>query len=238
MFTEEERNRRHKRKIQMVLTPPPSPIIQAASPVAPQDIGQSPIPTYQTDTYDDRTPPHDDETPPRDDKTPPHQYDDKTPPREDSEDGVDRNKPQLKKMRHLPALSGCRSVDNFEKLNRVEEGTYGVVYKARDRGTGEIVALKKIKMDREKEGFPITSLREIRVLMTYKHPNVVDVREIVVGKKLENIFIVMEFLDHDLRALMEEMKEDTRFLTSEVKCLMIQLLSGVAHLHDNWIVHR
>jgi len=93
-------------------------------------------------------------------------------------------------------------------------------------------------MDKEKEGFPITSLREIRVLMNYKNPNVVDVKEIVVNKNLDSVFIVMEFVEHDLKGLMENMKEDTRFLSSEVKCLMIQLLAGVAHLHENWILHR
>lgn len=139
---------------------------------------------------------------------------------------------------HLPFLSGCRSVDNFSKLNRIEEGTYGVVFRAKEKHTGEIVALKKVKMDREKEGFPITSLREISLLMTFKHPNIVDVKEIVVGKKLDSIFIVMEFVEHDLKDLMNEMKADTRFLTSEVKCLMQQLLSGVAYLHENWIIHR
>jgi len=101
-----------------------------------------------------------------------------------------------------------------------------------------LLHLKKLKMDREKEGFPITSLREVRSLMTYKHPNIVDVKEIVVGTKLDSIFIVMEFLEHDLKALMQEMKADTRFLISEVKCLMIQLLSGVKHMHDNWVLHR
>jgi cell division cycle 2-like protein len=48
----------------------------------------------------------------------------------------------------------------------------------------------------------------------------------------------MEFLDHDLKGLMESMKENHKFLTSEVKCLMLQLLQGVAHLHENWIIHR
>ena len=110
--------------------------------------------------------------------------------------------------------------------------------RARDKVTGEIVALKKVKMDQEKEGFPITSLREVKVLMNYKHPYIVDVKEIVVGRNLDSIFIVMEYLDHDLKGLMETMKEDTRFLQSEVKCLMHQLLSGVAHLHENWIIHR
>merc|ERR550519_2413893 len=58
----------------------------------------------------------------------------------------------------LPSVHGCRSVAEFKCLNRIEEGTYGVVYRARDKRTQEIVALKRLKMEREKEGFPITSL--------------------------------------------------------------------------------
>ena len=83
-----------------------------------------------------------------------------------------------------PALAGCRSVDNYEKLNRIEEGAYGVVFRARDKSTGEIVALKKLKLDKEKNGFPITSLREVHTLLLAKHPNIVNVREIVVGDTL------------------------------------------------------
>jgi cell division cycle 2-like len=93
-------------------------------------------------------------------------------------------------------------------------------------------------MDKYQEGFPITSLREIKLLMKKKHSNVVDVREIVVGETMDDIFIVMEFLEHDLRDLLTEMKDDTRFLSSEVKCLLQQLLAGVAFLHENWILHR
>lgn len=83
-----------------------------------------------------------------------------------------------------PVLTQCRSVENYEKLNRISEGTYGVVYRAKDRITGEIVALKKLKLDQEKNGFPITSLREIYTLLLAKHPHIVNVREIVVGDTL------------------------------------------------------
>lgn len=83
-----------------------------------------------------------------------------------------------------PVLMGCRSVENYEKLNRLAEGSYGVVYRARDRGTGEIVALKKLKLDQERNGFPITSLREVYTLLLAKHPHIVNVREIVVGDTL------------------------------------------------------
>lgn len=83
-----------------------------------------------------------------------------------------------------PALSSCRSVYCYERLNHIEEGSYGVVYRARDKETGDIVALKKLKLDEEKFGFPITSLREIMALMVCQHQNVVGLREIVVGDTL------------------------------------------------------
>lgn len=82
---------------------------------------------------------------------------------------------------------GCRSVEEFQCLNRIEEGTYGVVYRARDKRTDDIVALKRLKMEKEKEGFPITSLREINTLLKGQHPNIVTVREIVVGKSKNDI---------------------------------------------------
>ncbi|KAF9584436.1 hypothetical protein BGW38_006453 [Lunasporangiospora selenospora] len=135
-----------------------------------------------------------------------------------------------------PVLQGCRSVENYEKLNRISEGTYGVVYRARDRVTGEIVALKKLKLDQERNGFPITSLREIYTLLLAKHPHIVNVREIVVGDKLSQIFIVMDFIEHDLKELMSGMRAP--FLQSEVKTLMLQLLSATELLHENWIMHR
>ena len=63
------------------------------------------------------------------------------------------------------------------------------MYRARDKKTNEIVALKRLKMEREKEGFPITSLREINTLLISQHKNVVTVREIVVGSNMDKIFI-------------------------------------------------
>lgn len=71
---------------------------------------------------------------------------------------------------YLPAISGCRPVEEFQCLNRIEEGTYGVVYRARDKRTQDIVALKRLKMEKEREGFPITSLREINTLLKVTSP--------------------------------------------------------------------
>ena len=69
------------------------------------------------------------------------------------------------------------------------------------------MALKKLKMEKEKEGFPITSLREINTLLKAQHVNIVTVREIVVGSNMDKIFIVMDYVEHDLKSLMESMKE-------------------------------
>lgn len=152
-----------------------------------------------------------------------------------------------------PGLAPCRSVYNYTRLNHIEEGTYGVVFRAKCNDTGEIYALKKLKLDEERHGFPITSLREIMALMTAgDHENVVGIREIVVGDTLTQwvfaitpmmhsrltcrIFIVMPFIEHDLKTLLADMPH--AFLQSEVKTIMKQLLSAVDHCHKNWILHR
>lgn len=155
---------------------------------------------------------------------------------EDEGDSRETPEPPTPPQRTVNMLQGCRSVDDFERLNKIDEGTYGVVYRARDKKTGEIVALKKVKMEKEREGFPLTSLREINILLSFHHPSIVDVKEVVVGSSLDSIFMVMEYMEHDLKGLMESMKQP--FSQSEVKCLMIQLLEGVKYLHDNWVLHR
>lgn len=139
---------------------------------------------------------------------------------------------------YYPAIYGCRSVEEFQCINRVEEGTYGVVYRAKDKRTGETVALKRLKMEREREGFPITSLREVSTLLKAPHENIVRVREVVVGSNMDKIYLVMDFVEHDLKSLMELMKPKQHFTLGEVKTLMLQLCRAVAHLHDNWILHR
>lgn len=135
-----------------------------------------------------------------------------------------------------PPISGCRSVSEFERLNRIEEGSYGIVSRARNRTTGEIVALKQLKLDKEKQGFPITSLREIHTLLEARHPHIVELKELVVGETLSQVYLVMEFVENDLKTLLSTMR--TPFLQSEIKTLMQQLLSAVALMHSRWIVHR
>ena len=83
-----------------------------------------------------------------------------------------------------PEWGPCRHVDNFEKLNHIEEGSYGWVSRAREIATGEVVALKKLKMDNSNDGFPVTGLREIQTLMESRHENIVNLREVVMGDSM------------------------------------------------------
>ncbi|CAG9464648.1 unnamed protein product [Pedinophyceae sp. YPF-701] len=128
------------------------------------------------------------------------------------------------------------SVAEYEKLGRIGEGTYGVVYKARHRPTGRIVALKRVRMDREKDGVPVTALREIRVLQACRHPNVVALERVVTGSSAGSVFLVFEFCEHDLGRLIDARRK--LFTLSEVKGLLQQLLHAVEFLHDRWTVHR
>lgn len=143
---------------------------------------------------------------------------------------------------HSPLFHGCRSVyDSYERLEHIDEGTYGVVWKARDNSTGEIVALKQIKFDDEMttEGFPISALREIGVLLALKHECIVTVREMVVGNAADKVFMVMSCYETDLQAAMKKGSGATvPFAQSEVKFMMHQLLSAMAHVHENWYLHR
>jgi cell division cycle 2-like protein len=146
--------------------------------------------------------------------------------------------------RNFNMLNSCRSVSEFEKLNKISEGSYGIVYRARDKKTDEIVALKKVKIKVDRDyleyGFPLSALREINILLSFDHPSIVDVKEVVMGSDLDSVFMVMEYIENDLKGLMDKMKKKKliRFSTSEVKCLMKQLLEGVKYLHDNWVLHR
>lgn len=92
-----------------------------------------------------------------------------------------------------PPFTPSRSVYCYERLNSIEEGSYGVVFRARDKETGDIVALKKLKLEEEKHGFPITALREINSLMVCKHENVVGIREVVVGDTLTQYVVWSTF---------------------------------------------
>lgn len=132
----------------------------------------------------------------------------------------------------------CRSVDCFERLNFIDQGTYGMVFRARCKETNKVYALKQVKLpaDASRNGFPITAFREINILLSLKHDNILRVYEMVIGSTVDKVYMVMEYYENDLKAVMKMNRQS--FSTAEIKRLMIQLLDGLKYMHDRWIIHR
>ncbi|KAI4127106.1 MAG: hypothetical protein LQ341_006820 [Variospora aurantia] len=137
---------------------------------------------------------------------------------------------------------GCSSIKSYETSEKLGEGTFGEVYKARSLKNGQVVALKKILMHNEKDGFPITALREIKLLKMLSHPNILKLEEMAVertkgeGRKKAVMYMVTPYMDHDLSGLLENPKVE--FSEPQIKCYMLQLLEGLQYLHANKILHR
>lgn len=122
----------------------------------------------------------------------------------------------------------------YERIVQVGEGTYGKVYKARNVETGELVAMKRIRMEAEKDGFPITAIREIKLLQGLRHPNIVNLVEMVVSKG--HVYIVFEYMDHDLSGVLHH--PHIHFTDAHTKSLMWQLLCGLQYMHERGVLHR
>ncbi|XP_035408322.1 cyclin-dependent kinase 13 isoform X4 [Cygnus atratus] len=139
---------------------------------------------------------------------------------------------------------GKRCVDKFDIIGIIGEGTYGQVYKARDKDTGEMVALKKVRLDNEKEGFPITAIREIKILRQLNHQSIINMKEIVTDKEdaldfkkdKGAFYLVFEYMDHDLMGLLESGL--VHFNENHIKSFMRQLMEGLAYCHKKNFLHR
>ena len=141
-----------------------------------------------------------------------------------------------------PRFQGCSNIKNYEILGKLGEGTFGEVYKARSMRHGKQVALKKILMHNEKDGFPITALREIKLLKMLSHVNILKLEEMAVertkgeGRKKATMYMVTPYMDHDLSGLLEN--PAVQITEPQIKCYMLQLLEGLRYLHANKILHR
>lgn len=125
-------------------------------------------------------------------------------------------------------------MDKYIKIDKLGEGTYGIVYKAKNRETGEIVALKRIRLESEDEGVPCTAIREISLLKELKHNNIVRLHDVIhTDKKLTLVF---EYLDQDLKKYMDEVRGEIPLATQ--KSLFYQLLRGIAFCHQHRVLHR
>ncbi|XP_057872108.1 cyclin-dependent kinase B1-1 isoform X2 [Cryptomeria japonica] len=134
-------------------------------------------------------------------------------------------------------------MERYEKVEKVGEGTYGKVYKAKDKNTGQFVALKKTRLEMD-EGIPSTALREVSLLKTLS-TSIYIVRLLSVehvekkGKLL--LYLVFEYLDTDLKKFIDS----GRYVINVdplppklIQSFMYQLCKAVAHCHSYGVLHR
>ncbi|KAF5479419.1 hypothetical protein F2P56_000239 [Juglans regia] len=129
-----------------------------------------------------------------------------------------------------------RRAESFEKLDKIGQGTYSSVYKARDLETGKIVALKKVRfvnMDPESVRF---MAREIHILRKLDHPNVMKLEGLVTSRMSSSLYLVFEYMEHDLAGLAAT--HSIKFTEPQIKCYIQQLLSGLEHCHSRGVLHR
>ena len=125
-------------------------------------------------------------------------------------------------------------LEKYTKVEKVGEGTYGVVYKCKVKNSSDYVALKKIRLENEDEGIPSTSIREISILKQLPHPNIVSLMDLIHGDK--KLYLVFEFMDHDLKKFLDI---NGGPLTPElVKSYLFQILLAIKYCHSKRILHR
>ncbi|KAK8655279.1 hypothetical protein V6N13_107867 [Hibiscus sabdariffa] len=129
-----------------------------------------------------------------------------------------------------------RRANSFEKLNKIGQGTYSSVYKARDRIHDKLVALKRVKCDnRDPESVKFMA-REIILLRRLDHPNVIKLEGVIVSPTSCTLYLVFEYMEHDLVGLAS--LPGIKFAEPQIKCYMQQLLSGLDHCHSHGVLHR
>ena len=133
----------------------------------------------------------------------------------------------------------CPQISTYTIQSQLGEGTFGLVSKGVSP-TGKVVALKKIIPRPEDQGFPITALREIRLLKKLRHENIIELLDIVIEagtlSKRGSTFMVFQLMDHDLAGLLRN--PEVNLEPSHIKSYMEQLLYGLKYLHEKRIIHR
>lgn len=125
-------------------------------------------------------------------------------------------------------------MDKYDKLGKIGEGSYGVVFKCRNKETGAIVAIKKFMESDDEPLIKKIALREIRMLKNLKHPNLVNLLDVFKRKK--RLHLVFEYVDH---TVLNELDRHPRGVPEPLtKKIIYQTLLAVAFCHKNNCIHR
>lgn len=111
------------------------------------------------------------------------------------------------------------------------------MYKAKNTENKQMVALKKIRLDNEAEGVPVTAIREISLLKELRHPNIVRLQDVIHTDK--KLVLVFEYLDRgDLKSVMDGAQEIGGLSPIQIQSFMYQMLRGIAFCHAQSVLHR
>ncbi|XP_062927234.1 cyclin-dependent kinase 1 [Mobula hypostoma] len=127
-------------------------------------------------------------------------------------------------------------MDDYVKIEKIGEGTYGVVYKGRHKTTQQIVAMKKIRLESEEEGVPSTAIREISLLKELQHPNIVCLQDILMQDA--RLYLIFEFLSMDLKKYLDSLPSRQLMDQMLVKSYLYQITQGIAFCHSRRVLHR
>ncbi|KAL8551417.1 hypothetical protein ACS0TY_000491 [Phlomoides rotata] len=132
---------------------------------------------------------------------------------------------------HRPRTNKKSMLQFYEPLNVISQGSYGVVWRAKDKKIGEIVAMKH-----ELHGLSRSTIREIEILRSLPpHPSIVGFKRVIQDDD-DRVFVVMEYLKTDLSRFMVEKRRALTLV--EVRLVMKQIMEGVNYLHENGVMHR
>ncbi|KAL1789076.1 cyclin-dependent kinase 1, partial [Sigmodon hispidus] len=127
-------------------------------------------------------------------------------------------------------------MEDYIKTEKIGEGTYGVVYKGRHRTTGQIVAMKKIRLESEEEGMPSTAIRAISLLKELRHPNIVSLQDVLMQDS--RLYLIFEFLSMDLKKCLDSIPPDQLMESSPIKSYLYKILQGIVFCHSRRVLHR
>ncbi|WKY06031.1 hypothetical protein Q1695_006323 [Nippostrongylus brasiliensis] len=133
-------------------------------------------------------------------------------------------------------LNANVDLDEYVKLDKIGEGTYGVVYKAQHKKTEQMVAIKKIRLEFEDEGIPATAIREISMLRELVNPNIVEL--IGISMQENRLYLIFEFIRTDLRKYLDQLPEDEYLLDSTVQKFAFQICQAMCFMHQRRVLHR
>lgn len=143
-------------------------------------------------------------------------------------------------------LNFFKDKGSYEDLSEIGNGAYGTVYRAKNRSSDQVVAMKKIRVPLADDGVPMSTLREISLLRhldQYEHPNIVRLLDICQGKRLDRerymiLFMVFEHMEYDLARFLDNIPHPNGLSLSKIVSFMKDIFSGVDFLHSRRVVHR